>query len=93
MCFRAQDHNAGPTVLSHTLRGNPHAHGGNDGPSKEFLATLKGPDDLINRLRTISDMSEMTESLDGLEEESNAGRDVDSKAPDAGMRQAGTVYG
>lgn len=78
-------------MISHSLRG--HAHGRNGTP-RDF-STLKGPDDVSNRLRTISDMSEITDSNDSDEESGTVNGKESSRAPDAatGMRQDGIVHG
>ncbi|KAI8101987.1 hypothetical protein M9434_007048 [Picochlorum sp. BPE23] len=89
---RAQEDSAErPTVISHSLRG--HAHGRNGTP-RDF-STLKGPGDVSNRLRTISDMSEITDSNDSDEESGTVNGKESNRAPDAatGMRQDGIVHG
>eukprot|EP00889_Picochlorum_renovo_P005869 jgi/Picre1/32899/NNA_008228.t1 len=89
---RAQEDSAErPTVISHSLRG--HAQGRNGTP-RDF-STLKGPDDVSNRLRTISDMSEITDSNDSDEESGTVNGKESVRAPDAatGMRQDGIVHG
>eukprot|EP00889_Picochlorum_renovo_P008463 jgi/Picre1/35493/NNA_002955.t1 len=89
---REQEDSAGrPTVISHSLRG--HANGRNGAPRD--LSTLRGPDDVTSRLRTVSDMSEITDSNDSEEESGTADGEESSRAPDAatGMRQNAIEHG
>lgn len=78
-------------MISHSLRG--HANGRNGAPRD--LSTLRGPDDVTSRLRTVSDMSEITDSNDSEEESGTADGEESSRAPDAatGMRQNAIEHG